>query len=90
MQAAASFEKQQKYPEAIKAYQEALRLVPNDAKATASLKGAQYAGHMFEGRKAANAKRFPDAIREFEEALKLSPNNPEATGALKRAREGKP
>ncbi len=90
MQTAAALEKQQKYTEAIKAYQEALRAVPGDARAAAALKGAEFAQHMAEGKKAAAARRFPDAVREYEEALKLSPGNPEANSALQRARQGKP
>jgi tetratricopeptide (TPR) repeat protein len=90
MQAAAGFEKQQKYAEAVRAYQEALRLVPGDAPAGAALRNAQFAQAMAEGRKALGLKRFPDAVREFERALQLAPGNPEALKALKQAKEGKP
>ena len=90
MQAAAALEKQQKYAEAIQAYQAALRWVPKDARATAALRNVEFTQHMAEGRKGLTAKRFADAAREFEEALKLFPNNPEAAKALKQAREGRP
>jgi colicin import membrane protein len=83
MQAGAAFEKQQKYDEAIRAYKEALRVVPGDVKAGAAV-------HMAEGQKALKAKRFADAAREFEETLKLIPNHPEATKALKQAKQGRP
>jgi tetratricopeptide (TPR) repeat protein len=86
MQAAAAFEKEQKYAEAARAYKEALRAVPGEAKATAALKLAE---HMAEGQKLLKAKRFPDAAKEFEEALKLSPKHPEATRLLTQAREGR-
>jgi tetratricopeptide (TPR) repeat protein len=90
MGAGATFEKQQKYAEAVAAYKEALRLMPGDAKATAALESAEFAQHMAAGRSAQAAKHFADAVREYEEALKLEPGNAEATAALKRAKEGKP
>jgi tetratricopeptide (TPR) repeat protein len=90
MQAAAAFEKQQKYAEAIRAYKQALVFLPKDPRATLALRNAEFTQHMVEGRKALAAKRFADAAREFEEALKLVPNNPEATKALKQAQEGRP
>jgi tetratricopeptide (TPR) repeat protein len=90
MQAAAGFEKQQKYAEAVRAYQEALRLLPGGAAGGVALRNAQFAQAMAEGRKALTGKRFPDAVREFERALQLSPANPEATKALQQAKEGKP
>ena len=81
------FEKQQKYPDAIKAYREALRLIPGDAKVKRSLEFAQ---KMDDGTKALNAKRFADAARSFEEALKLFPGNQDAAKALQKARQGRP
>lgn len=89
MQNGANAEKQQRWDDAMKAYQEALRLVPNDAKANQGLKNAEYQQHMGEGQKAQKAKRFNDAVREFEAALKAKPNDPTATDALKRAKTGK-
>jgi tetratricopeptide (TPR) repeat protein len=83
MQTGAVFYKQQKYGEAIRSYQEALRLKPGDTKATAAL-------HMAQGRVALQAKHFTDAAREFQEALKLVPNQPEALQALKQAQQGRP
>jgi tetratricopeptide (TPR) repeat protein len=83
MQTGADFYKQHKYPEAVRAYQEALRLKPGDTKAASSL-------HMAQGRIALQAKRFTDAAREFQEALKLIPNQPEALQALKQAQQGRP
>jgi tetratricopeptide (TPR) repeat protein len=89
MQTAAALDKQQKYAESIRAYKEALRLIPGDARATASLRNAEFAQHMAEGQKALSAKRFADATREFEEALKLSPGNQAAMNGLKQARAGR-
>jgi tetratricopeptide (TPR) repeat protein len=82
LETAAAFEKQAKYDQAIASYQEALRLVPGDVKATAAL-------HMAQGRKALQAKRFPEAAREFEEVLRLQPQDAAAAAALKQARQGR-
>jgi hypothetical protein len=64
--------------------------VPNDARAIAGLRGAEFEVHMAKGRQAAVGKRFPEAVKEFEEALELSPGSTDAKAALQRAREGKP
>jgi tetratricopeptide (TPR) repeat protein len=90
MQAGAAADKQQKYGDAIAAYREALKAVPNDAKATAALKSAEFNSHMAEGKKLADAKKFADAAKEYEEATKIFPDNKEAKDALKRAKDGKP
>ena len=82
IQAAAAYEKQQKYDEAMAAYKEALRYVPNDREATAGL-------HLAGGQKALKAKRFIDAAKEFQEVLKVSPTNAEAANGLKQARQGR-
>jgi cytochrome c-type biogenesis protein CcmH/NrfG len=87
MDAAAAFEKQQKYAEAAQAYREALRLAPRDARAA---RGADFAQHMADGQKALAARKFADAGRAFEAALKVLPNHPDATALLKRARDGRP
>jgi tetratricopeptide (TPR) repeat protein len=87
MTAAAALEKAQKYAEAARAYREALKVVPGDAKASA---GEEFAQRMGDGQRALAARKFPQAIREFEMALKLRPKDPDATDFLKRARDGKP
>jgi cytochrome c-type biogenesis protein CcmH/NrfG len=89
MQNADANEKQQRFAEAAKAYREALRLVPGDAKATEGLKRADFGQHLAEGKKLLAARKFADAAREFDEALKISPDNNEAKTLLKRAKEGK-
>jgi tetratricopeptide (TPR) repeat protein len=90
MQTGTALDQQKRYAEAITAYTEALREVPNDARASAALKTATYNYHMTEGQKLSQAKRFADAAKQYEEALKLFPKNADAEAALKRAREGKP
>jgi tetratricopeptide (TPR) repeat protein len=89
MQAGAALEKQQKFADAARAYQEALRWQPGDARA-AALRNAQFAQHMADGKRLLAARRFPDAAREFDEALKLVPADAEAKALLARARAGKP
>jgi colicin import membrane protein len=88
MQLAAAAEKQQKFVEAIQAYQMALIAVPNDFRATHAKKVAEYQLHMSQGQKAMAFQHYPDASREFEAALKLFPGNPAATSALQKARQG--
>ncbi|HEY1376273.1 MAG TPA: hypothetical protein VGF55_05740 [Gemmataceae bacterium] len=83
MQAAAALENQAKYADAAKAYQAALRAVPNDPAAT---KRAEYAQHMDAGLTAVKAGKKADAVREFEAALKDAPNDEAATRWLQQAR----
>ena len=83
MQLGAGLAKQQKYDDAISAYQAALKLMPRDAKATAGL-------HMAGGQKALAARKFAEAAKEFEAVLRISPNDAEATKALQQARRGRP
>jgi tetratricopeptide (TPR) repeat protein len=90
MQAAAALEKQQKYAEAVQAYQAALRWVPSDSRASAAARNATLLLHWTNGQKAHNARRFAEAVKEYEEALKMSPNNADVKNALQRARQSKP
>jgi colicin import membrane protein len=83
MQAGAAWEKQEKFADALKAYQAALRLAPGDAAAT---KRAGFAQHMDAGLTALKAGKKPDAAREFEAALRDAPNDPTATKWLQQAR----
>jgi hypothetical protein len=83
MQTGAVFDRQQKYADAIRAYQEALRLKPGDVKASAAV-------HMAQGHAHLQAKRFSEAAREFQQVLKFVPNHPEALQALKQAQQGRP
>jgi tetratricopeptide (TPR) repeat protein len=90
MQAGAAADKQKKFDDAVKAYKEALRQVPNDAKATAALKSAEFNLHLSEGDKHLAARKFAEAVKEYEEALKLFPDSADAKAGLKKAKEGKP
>ncbi len=88
--AGATLEHQEKYPEAILTYQKALTLLPNDPRAVAALKKAEFALHLAEGQKALALRHFPEAVREFEAARALEPGHPAAAAGLKQAKEGAP
>src|SRR4029077_14952359 len=79
---AQALEKQQKYDDAVNAYNAALKLKPGDVDSTVGL-------HMARGRKALVPARFADAAGEFEEVLRISPKHAEATRALQQARQGR-
>jgi tetratricopeptide (TPR) repeat protein len=89
MQEAAAFERQQRYNEAIQAYQDALKIMPKDAKATEGMRKADFSLHFAEGQRLLTLRRFPEAAREFELALQRDPGNAAATAALKQARASK-
>jgi tetratricopeptide (TPR) repeat protein len=90
MQDGAAFDKAKKFSDAVKAYREALRVQPNDARAAAALKSADAAAHYAEGQRLQAAKKYPEAVKEYEEVLKLKPDDADAKAALKRAKDGKP
>jgi tetratricopeptide (TPR) repeat protein len=93
-----------KYPEAEKAFADALKLFPNDPEA---LKGqreaadahkiqdaerqkqAQYEAHLKAVQAALALKKWDDAIREAGAALDQKPGDPAAQSALKAAQDGK-
>jgi tetratricopeptide (TPR) repeat protein len=83
MQVGAALEKQEKFADALKAYQAALGIVSTDQ---AAIKRADYTRHMDAGLTALKAGKKPDAAREFEAALKTAPNDPAATKWLQQAR----
>jgi tetratricopeptide (TPR) repeat protein len=87
-----------RYADAVLAYTEALRLVPNDPLAAQGLRDAQ-AGAERRGRRrlalerqlqagaaALQQKQYADAIRAFKAALDLDPDNPAALDGLRQAR----
>ncbi|MCI0464360.1 MAG: tetratricopeptide repeat protein [Gemmataceae bacterium] len=89
MQAAATFEKQQKLPEAVRAFEDALKQIPQDPRASEGLRRTKYALHMSQGQAHLNARRFPEAVRAFEAALQVRPNDAAATESLRRAKAGR-
>jgi tetratricopeptide (TPR) repeat protein len=89
IQAGANLEQQQRFQEAVKSYQEALRLAPGDVQAQTGIRRAEFAHFMGEGRRALNGKRFNEAERAFLEALQRVPGHPEAMKGLQTARQGK-
>ena len=87
-----------KYADAVKAYQDALKLYPNDPTATKGLKDAQdglkppppnpqaeYQKQMALGAAADKEKRWADSLTAYREALKQKPGDTAAAAALKNA-----
>ena len=85
MQKAAGLEKEQKYGDAMKAYQDALKLRAKDADALAGMKKNQFANHVVTGQQYQSNGMFIEAVREFEASLRLQPNNVAVQKLLKQA-----
>lgn len=84
---ASMLQKQQKWEEALKLYQQVLLLNPNDAAGKAGVRLCEFQAN-FEAGRAALAKKDKDAaIRALEAALKVVPGHQEAQKLLKQARE---
>ena len=83
MEAGAALEKEDKFGDALRAYETALRIVANDASA---MKRVEYTRLMDAGVTALNSGRKLDAVHEFEAALKSVPNDAAATRFLQQAR----
>ncbi len=86
MQDALTLERQQRWADAIKAYQDALKFVPTDAVAKERIRVVGYTLHMQEGQRHLAARRFIEAQRDFEAALALEPNSVPARTGLQKAR----
>lgn len=89
MQAASAAETKRQWNEAMQAYQQALKSMPGDAKATAGQKNASYQKNMDDGRQALNAKQYQNAAKFFDAALRDKPGDPTASDLLKKAKAGK-
>jgi tetratricopeptide (TPR) repeat protein len=89
MQAASTAESKRQWAEAMQAYQQALKFMPGDAKATAGQKNASYQKNMDDGRQALNGKQYQNAAKFFDAALRDKPNDPTASDLLKKAKSGK-
>jgi len=87
MQEGAGLEKQAKYADAVKKFQEALQLMPNDAQATAGVRRAQFGQHMADGQRFLDGSQWVNAHREFEAALKINPNDAGAKKLLEKAKQ---
>jgi tetratricopeptide (TPR) repeat protein len=89
LQQAEALQKQRKYPDAVKAYQNALKAMTSDPKKPGT--NAQlFKAWMGVGRCEHAQKRYAAAVKAYEEALKRMPNQPDAKAALQRAKAGKP
>jgi tetratricopeptide (TPR) repeat protein len=87
MKNGASLEKQGKYGEAMKAYQEALKARPKDAEALAGMKNNQFNNHLAIGQSHLNNAQWAAAQREFETALRIFPTNDNAKKLLEKAKK---
>ena len=87
MQRAATAEKDKKYPDAIKAFQDALKVGPKDADAQAGLTRNQIANHVAVGQTYLDQGMFANAQREFESALKLAPKDANIQKLLEKAKK---
>jgi tetratricopeptide (TPR) repeat protein len=85
MQTGTALENQNKYAEALKAYQVALQLVPTDASAQ---KKVDFCKEMVDGQRELAAGKFADAAQSFDQALKLYPDSADAKRGLQQAKAG--
>lgn len=83
---AANAYKQGRYADAVRHYQDALALFPDDPAATAGLRQARYAQFIAAGNADMQAKKYADAVRDYENALRELPGDPTAARALAQAR----
>ena len=74
------------FAEAVKAFRDALKLVPDDALANVELSKARYGKAMADGQQALRQKKKADAIRSFEAALEEKPGDFQATALLRQAK----
>jgi tetratricopeptide (TPR) repeat protein len=77
--------KARRFADAIRAFNDALRIDRDNAQARDGLSQAKYGQAIADGQAALAAKRFDDAIKNFEAALREVPNDPTATAGLRQA-----
>jgi tetratricopeptide (TPR) repeat protein len=86
MQAAQNNYRNQRYNDAIKNYQDALALFPNDPNALNGLRQTRYTQFMAQGDTDMRGKRYADAVRDYESALREVPGDLTAGRALAQAK----
>ena len=87
MKDGSGLEQQGKYADAIKKYNEALQLMPNDTQASNGVRRAQFGQHMADGQRFLDGAQWVNAQREFEAALKINPNDQSAKKLLEKAKQ---
>ncbi len=87
MQRGADFEKDKKFGAAVKAFQEALKLRPNDADARQGLNQNQFSLHLAVGQQYLNGKMWMAAQLEAEAALRIFATSAEAKKLLDSAKK---
>lgn len=83
MQRGAAAEKDFRFADALRAYQDALKAKPNDKAASSR---AQFAQHVTQGEQFLNNMMWLDATRELESARKLQPKNQYVLKLLQKAK----
>lgn len=86
MDRAANAYKQGRFADAVRHYQDALALYPDDMAATAGLHQARYAQYIAAGNADMQGKKYADAVRDYENALREMPGDLAAARALAQAR----
>jgi tetratricopeptide (TPR) repeat protein len=84
---ATALQKERKWEEALKVYQQVLTVSPNDAAARAGARLCEFQIHFEAGKAALGKKEKAEAVKAFEAALKTVPGHQEAQKLLKQARE---
>jgi tetratricopeptide (TPR) repeat protein len=74
------------YADAVRAFNKAILVFPEDLVAIKALTDANYALAMADGQAALNARQYKDAIRAYEAALLQIPGDPAASNALDKAK----
>jgi tetratricopeptide (TPR) repeat protein len=80
-----AFDKHQ-YADAVRAFNKAVLIFPEDLVVIKALHDANYAQAMVDGQAALNARLYKEAIRAYEAALLENPGDPAATNALEKAK----
>jgi tetratricopeptide (TPR) repeat protein len=86
MRAATNALARRQFTEAERFFNDALRVLPDDPRATRGLRDARYGRFMLEGQRALAARRKQEAIDAFQSALEEKPGDPVAQDGLRRAR----
>ena len=86
MQKGAAAEKSQKYADAAKAFDEALKARPKDKTAQAGVSRNQFNANMAQGQQYLDGRMWVQAQAQFEAALQIVPGDPTATKLLQKAK----
>ncbi len=77
--------KEQNYPVAVEAFRDALRQLPENKEAAATLVEAEFHDFLEKGRLALEQGRYADAVKALGESVKRQPNDKDSNNLLKQA-----